>query len=140
IGQPELRAMLARPELEQLAQRVIARFHLEALSEQETLQYIQHRLSVAGLDRALPFDRGALRRIHQLSRGVPRRINLLCDRALLGAYVENRVQVNHTILRRAAEEVFAEAAAPARARPWRLAAAGVLAGAALTAAAAWQMM
>src|SRR3990167_7518452 len=57
IGQPELRTMLARPELEQLAQRVIARFHLEALSANETRQYIRHRLSVAGMSRAIPFDR-----------------------------------------------------------------------------------
>jgi general secretion pathway protein A len=56
IGQPELRAMLARPELEQLAQRVIARFHLEALSEGETAQYVRHRLAVAGMTRAVPFD------------------------------------------------------------------------------------
>ena len=90
IGQPELRTMLARPELEQLAQRVIARFHLEALSLKETAQYIRHRLAVAGLSRPLPFEREALRRVHQLSRGVPRRINLLCDRALLGAFAEGR--------------------------------------------------
>ena len=71
IGQPELRAMLARPELEQLAQRVIARFHLEALSESETAQYVRHRLAVAGLKKGNPFEREALRRIHRLSRGVP---------------------------------------------------------------------
>jgi len=140
IGQPELRQMLARPELEQLAQRVIARYHLGPLSEAEIGSYIRHRLAVAGAGAADLFPRGLLRRIHQLSKGVPRRINLLCDRALLGAYVENRAQVNATILRRAAEEVFATETAPARTRPWRLAAAGVLAGAALTAAAAWQMM
>jgi general secretion pathway protein A len=86
IGQPELRGMLADPKLEQLAQRVIARFHLDALSEAETGHYVEHRLEVAGLDRPLPFDRKALRRVHQLSRGVPRRVNLLCDRALLGAF------------------------------------------------------
>ncbi|WP_374583733.1 AAA family ATPase [Pseudoduganella sp.] len=141
IGQPELRGMLARPELEQLAQRVIARYHLGSLSEQEVGSYIQHRLAVAGAGAVELFPRGLLRRVHQLSKGVPRRINLLCDRALLGAYVENRAQVNATILRRAAEEVFAGEGAPAgRARPWRLAAAGVLAGAAITAAAAWQLM
>src|SRR5690606_27201960 len=93
IGQPELRTMLARPELEQLAQRVIARFHLEALSESETEQYIRHRLAVAGMTRAVPFERAALKRIHQLSRGVPRRINLLCDRALLGAYASGKTRV-----------------------------------------------
>ncbi len=140
IGQPELRQMLARPELEQLAQRVIARYHLGPLSEAEVGSYIQHRLAVAGAGAMELFPRGLVRRIHQLSKGVPRRINLLCDRALLGAYVENRAQVNAIILRRAAEEVFAGELAPARARPWRFVAAGVLAGAALTAAAAWRMM
>jgi len=140
IGQPELRQMLARPELEQLAQRVIARYHLGPLSEAEVGSYIQHRLAVAGAGAVELFPRGLLRRIHQLSKGVPRRINLLCDRALLGAYVENRAQVNAMILRRAAEEVFAGESAPVKARAWRVAAAGVLTGAALTAAAAWQMM
>ncbi|MEP6825684.1 MAG: AAA family ATPase [Ramlibacter sp.] len=106
IGQPELRTMLQRPELEQLAQRVIARYHLNALSASETQQYIQHRLEVSGLNRALPFDRGALRRIHALSRGVPRRINLLCDRALLGAFAGNRAVVNRAIVDKAAAEVF----------------------------------
>jgi len=112
IGQPELRGMLARPELEQLAQRVIARFHLGALSEAETAQYIRHRLGVAGLTGALPFDRKALRLIHQLTRGVPRRINLLCDRALLGAYAGGQAQVAPAIVRQAAAEVF-DAATPA---------------------------
>ncbi len=140
IGQPELRQMLARPELEQLAQRVIARYHLGPLSEAEVGSYIQHRLAVAGAGAVELFPRGLLRRIHQLSKGVPRRINLLCDRALLGTYVENRAQVNATILSRAAEEVFAGESAPVKARAWRVAAAGVLTGAALTAAAAWQMM
>jgi general secretion pathway protein A len=140
IGQPELRHMLARPELEQLAQRVIARYHLGPLSETEVGSYIQHRLAVAGAGARELFPFSLLRRIHQLSKGVPRRINLLCDRALLGAYVENRAQVNSTILRRAAEEVFAGESAPTRMRPWHLATACALAGAALTAAAAWQMM
>ncbi|MBI2732467.1 MAG: AAA family ATPase [Aquabacterium sp.] len=106
IGQPELRTMLARPELEQLAQRVIAHFHLEALSEEETGQYIQHRLSVGGLKRGRLFDSRAVRRIHQLTGGVPRRINLLCDRALLGAYVENKAKVDRQIVDKAAQEVF----------------------------------
>src|SRR5450631_1610391 len=116
IGQPELRDMLARPELEQLAQRVIARFHLDALSETETEQYIAHRLAVAGRTTASPFDRKALRRIHQLSRGVPRRINLLCDRALLGAYASDHASVDRSIVDKAASEVFgtaADTAAPA---------------------------
>ena len=106
IGQPELRQLLARPELEQLAQRVIARFHLEALSALETAQYIAHRLAVAGRSGAAPFDVRALRRIHQCSRGVPRRINLLCDRALLGAYASGRTVVDRAIVERASAEVF----------------------------------
>ncbi len=106
IGQPELRAMLDRPELEQLAQRVIARFHLEALSVRETSQYIRHRLAVAGITRSLPFDRRAMQRIHQVSRGVPRRINLLCDRALLGAYARGKSSVDTRMVDKAAREVF----------------------------------
>jgi len=120
IGQPELRGMLARPELEQLAQRVIARFHLGALSEAETAQYIRHRMNVAGLTGALPFDRAALRLIHQLTRGVPRRINLLCDRALLGGYASGQAEVTPAIVRQAAAEVFdAQLAAPRRKRKRR---------------------
>jgi general secretion pathway protein A len=106
IGQPELRAMLERPELEQLAQRVIARYHLGALTEAETAGYIAHRLAIAGLASASPFRPGLVRAIHRATHGVPRRINLLCDRALLGAYAENRTEVDRRILGRAAEEVF----------------------------------
>lgn len=141
IGQPELRGMLARPELEQLAQRVIARFHLGALSEAETAQYIRHRLNVAGLTGALPFDAKALRLIHQLTRGVPRRINLLCDRALLGGYASGQAQVTPAIVRQAAAEVFDAQLTPARRRRKRksdpvglslLVLAAALAGAGLT--------
>ncbi len=106
IGQPELRTMLARPELEQLAQRVIAHFHLDALSEVETAQYIRHRLAVAGLKRGHLFDKAAIKRIYQLSRGVPRRVNLLCDRALLGAYASDKAMVDKAIVDKAASEVF----------------------------------
>ncbi|WP_271007719.1 ExeA family protein [Paucibacter sp. B51] len=118
IGQPELRGMLARPELEQLAQRVIARFHLGALSEAETAQYIQHRMKVAGLTGPLPLDHAALRWVHRLTRGVPRRINLLCDRALLGAYAGSQAKVTPAIVRQAAAEVFdAPPASPGRGLP-----------------------
>ena len=139
IGQPELRTMLARPELEQLAQRVIARYHLGSLTAAETGQYIAHRLAVAGLAGPSPFTADAAAQVHALTNGVPRRINLLCDRALLGAYVENKAQVTRRIVRRAAREVFGAGDVPrARAR-WPLVAGGVLAGAMLTAAAAWQL-
>ncbi|MFE8644734.1 ExeA family protein [Sphingomonas sp. NCPPB 2930] len=106
IGQPELRGMLAQPALEQLAQRVIARYHLDALTPVETQHYIAHRLGVAGLQGPMPFDRGALRRIHTAARGVPRRINLLCDRALLGGYATGARVVTAQIVDKAAREVF----------------------------------
>ncbi len=142
IGQPELRAMLARPELEQLAQRVIARYHLGSLTAEETASYIRHRLGVAGSTAQTPFAPHLMAQIHALSHGVPRRINLLCDRALLGAYVENQPQVTRQILRRAAEEVFAQEGqrASGRGLRWPHVAGGVLAGALLTAALAWHFM
>lgn len=141
IGQPELRAMLARPELEQLAQRVIARYHLGPLSAAETAGYVGHRLKVAGAAALAPFPPALLRRIHRLSKGVPRRINLLCDRALLGAYVENRAQVTRKIVDRAASEVFGVAdAAPGASRRWVYLAAGLLAGALVTGVAAWRWL
>jgi len=149
IGQPELRGMLARPELEQLAQRVIARYHLGSLSEAETGTYIEHRLAVAGATAIAPFPRKLMGLVHKLTKGVPRRINLLCDRALLGAYVENQPQVTRTILKRAASEVFAgQDAAPAGAKAragggvvarWPLVAAGVVGGVAISAL-AWQLL
>ncbi|KQQ86801.1 AAA family ATPase [Massilia sp. Leaf139] len=141
IGQPELRTMLARPELEQLAQRVIARYHLGPLSEPETGAYIAHRMAVAGSVGAPVFPAAVVPLVHAITGGVPRRINLLCDRALLGAYVENSREVTRTILRRAADEVFAgESAQPARKPRWPLVTGGLLAGAALSAAAAWQVL
>ncbi|HEX8614179.1 MAG TPA: AAA family ATPase [Telluria sp.] len=140
IGQPELRAILARPELEQLAQRVIARYHLGSLTEAETASYVAHRLAVAGGGASRPFPRSLMGQVFQLSQGVPRRINLLCDRALLGAYVENSREVTRQILRRAGSEVFSGGATAAASRlRWQYVAAGVLATAALGAAAAWQL-
>jgi len=106
IGQPELRTLIARPSMEQLAQRVIARYHLEAMKTSEIRHYVAHRLAVAGWRGPLPFTRAALQRIYPLSGGVPRRINLLCDRALLGAYAAGAREVNEKMLRQAAREVF----------------------------------
>jgi general secretion pathway protein A len=145
IGQPELRTMLARPELEQLAQRVIARYHLGPLTAAETGSYIEHRLAVAGATASSPLPRRLTALVHKLAKGVPRRINLLCDRALLGAYVESQPQVTPAIVRRAAQEVFAgqgrARATPRRAWPqWGAGlAAGALAGVAISAA-AWQWL
>ena len=129
IGQPELRRQLAAPDLQQLAQRVIARYHLGALTAPETAAYVAHRLAVAGHSGALPFDAAALRRLHALTGGVPRRINLLADRALLGAYAEGRAEVGRRIVDRAAAEVFEAGAALPSAGRWRWLAAGGLAGA-----------
>lgn len=112
IGQPELRTLLTRPEMEQVAQRVVARFHLPALSEAETAHYIAHRMAVAGRVGEVPFDRKAIRQIHRRSRGVPRRINLLCDRALLGAYANGKGSVGSAVIDKAALEVFDEPRAP----------------------------
>jgi len=107
IGQPELRELLARPQLEQLAQRVIARYHLKALSPGETAHYIQHRLAVAGPGAAQRlFDADGVVRIHALTGGVPRRINLLCDRAMLGAYAHGKQRVDRLTVEQAAREVF----------------------------------
>lgn len=108
IGQPELRDILSDPRLEQLAQRVIAHFHLGPLTVKETAHYIIHRLSVAGLSSSPPFSRRAVQQIYERTNGVPRRINLLCDRALLGAYTENKTKVNNDIVDKAAGEMFAK--------------------------------
>jgi len=137
IGQPELRALLARPDMEQLAQRVIARFHLDALTEAESGQYIEHRLAVAGFNGPLPFEPPVLKRIHRLTRGVPRRINLLCGRALLGAWANGLFRANRKVIDKAAAEVFgADAGSASVVRPrsavYAVGGLALLAGAMLT--------
>ena len=108
MGQPELRATLARPELRQLAQRITARFHLQPLSREETRAYVRHRLEVAGSGEEL-FPAPVFGKLRRLSRGVPRLINILCDRALLGAFVQGKRQVERATLAQAAREVAGEA-------------------------------
>ena len=125
IGQPELRRKLAKPELEQLAQRVVARFHLGPLAASDVAPYMQHRLAVAGLQGVMPFEARALRRVHGLTGGVPRRINVLADRALLGAYASGHSRVSAAVLAKAAAEAFDRPGVSLR--PWVLAgAAGVV--------------
>jgi len=135
IGQPELREVLARPELRQLAQRITGRYHLEALRQRETIAYIRHRLRVAGATREI-FTPGAMRELHRLSGGVPRIINVIADRALLGAYTREEPTVNGALVRRAASEVYGRPVLP----PWfrGLAIGGALAGAALVAFVLWR--
>ena len=117
IGQPEMRRMLEQRELEPLAQRIVVRYHLEALSESETAAYIAHRLHVAGLLLPLPFDGESLALIHRLSGGIPRRINVLCDRALALAHGEKTRHIGREIVGRAAQQAFGERPRPAAAPP-----------------------
>ncbi|MEJ2109367.1 MAG: AAA family ATPase [Acidobacteriota bacterium] len=104
IGQPELISVLKDPGLKQLAQRITARYHLLPLSRQETFGYIQHRLFIAGLSTPI-FSGPALSEIFKLTAGVPRLINILCDRALLGAYTLDKGKIGKTIVRKAAREI-----------------------------------
>jgi general secretion pathway protein A len=124
IGQPELATLLEQPGLRQLAQRITARYHLEPLSARETAAYIRHRLAVAGRRTPL-LTAHALRLVHRRAGGVPRLINAVCDRALLGAYGGGQPRVDGATVRRAARELFG--GPPGRARTWWTAAAGALA-------------
>lgn len=107
LGQPELLEILSRQEMRQLAQRITARFHLNALSRQEIKAYINHRLAVAGQNAQL-FPDHTIAQLYRLSQGVPRLLNVICDRALLGTYVQNRPVVDSKTLTTAAKEVFGE--------------------------------
>ncbi len=115
IGQPELLSILKGKKLRQLAQRITARYHLLALSRQETYAYIQHRVRVAGRRDPL-FTRPALRCVYGLSRGMPRVINIICDRALLGAYAFDKRRVTASIVRRAGRETRGRIAGYSRIR------------------------
>lgn len=113
IGQPELRELLSKPELRQLAQRITARYHIEPLTQAETKDYIRHRLQVAGLPASQElFSPGLVKAIHQHAQGIPRVINILCDRLLLGAYAENKSQADRHTLKKALKEVSGETPGP----------------------------
>lgn len=137
IGQPELRDLLQRVELRQLAQRITGRCHLAPLSRPETAGYVRHRLRVAGATAEL-FTSGALKEVHRLARGVPRVINVLCDRALLGAYTREEHRVTARLVRQAVGEVYGRPVMPAWAR-W-IAAGSVAAGVALLAFGGWRFL
>jgi len=111
IGQPELRELLASSSLRQLAQRITGRYHLEPLSRAESLAYIKHRLKIAGATGEI-FTANALREAYRVSDGVPRVINVVCDRALLGAYSEDQHRIDAVYVRRAAGEVFGRSISP----------------------------
>jgi general secretion pathway protein A len=129
IGQPELRTLLQRQDLRQLAQRITARYHLGPLEQRDLGAYLSQRLGVAGVRRPL-FSAAALRRLYRLSGGIPRLINILSDRALLGAYARGRHRVDATLVAAAAREVEIP-------RPRRAVAAGLTAFALLLAACGW---
>jgi general secretion pathway protein A len=137
IGQPELRDLLGKPELRQLAQRITARYHLNPLSPDETAGYVKHRMRVAGAT-AEAFTPVSLREVHRLSGGVPRIINVICDRALLGAFTHEEHRVSGKLVREAATEVYGRPM-PA---PWlRWAIVGAIAGAVLLIVAGlWSML
>src|ERR1700756_2050427 len=118
IGQPELRELLSRNELRQLAQRITGRYHLNPLSREETAAYVRHRLRVAGATTDIVSPH-ALNEVFRLSHGVPRVINIVCDRALLGAYSLDRHRVTPALVRSAASEVFGRRIAP-HWLPWAL--------------------
>src|SRR5690606_37308458 len=113
IGQPELREVLARVELRQLAQRITGRYHVAPLSKTETAAYVRHRLKVAGTNGEV-FTPAALREAHRLSDGIPRIINVICDRALLGAVTQEQHRIGPNLIRAAASEVYGRPFNP----PW----------------------
>lgn len=119
LGQPELQDILAQPALQQLAQRIAARHHLGPLSKFETIAYVRHRLAVAGMGKST-FAISAIEEIFLLSSGIPRMINLICDRALLGAFSKGVRRVDKTMAREAAKQVFGNRGStnPTLISPW----------------------
>jgi general secretion pathway protein A len=134
IGQPELRELLDQPDLRQLAQRITGRYHLNPLSEDESAGYVKHRMRVAGATAEV-FTPSALREIHRLSGGIPRVINVICDRALLGAFTQEDHRAGAALVRQAASEVYGRPV-PAPWLKWTTAAA-VAAALALVAVGVW---
>ncbi len=121
IGQPELRDVLQRRDMRQIAQRITGRYHLEPLSREETIAYVKHRMKVAGT-HAEVFKPSAIRELFRRSSGIPRLINVVADRALLAAYSLDRTKIDGPLVRRAAAEVFGRS----KRRWWPYAAIGVL--------------
>ncbi|GIU41337.1 ATPase AAA [Shewanella colwelliana] len=107
IGQPELQQLLKRQELRQLAQRITARYHLLPLTQEEIALYVQHRLQVGGRHEPL-FHRKAIKALHKYSGGIPRLINLLCERALMAGYAQSKVPIDANMVSTAASEVLGE--------------------------------
>jgi general secretion pathway protein A len=104
LGQPELRDLLQRRTLRQLAQRITARYHLSPLGPKDTHLYIRHRMQVAGAQRN-PFKRSAMNALYQRSQGIPRLINIIADRSLIAAFAKERMDVTAVMVHEAANEV-----------------------------------
>jgi general secretion pathway protein A len=108
IGQPEIKTTLTKPALRQLNERITVRYDLKPLAAGEVAAYIDHRLSVAGGPGKIQFTKGAYRQVFDFSEGIPRRVNALCDRALLIAYTKNVVKIDRRIIRHAARDIGSE--------------------------------
>ncbi|GMW01062.1 MAG: hypothetical protein AMXMBFR84_21990 [Candidatus Hydrogenedentota bacterium] len=108
IGQPELNEHLALDELRQLNQRITARYHLQPLNSEETVQYIAYRLRIAGARRRIHFARSAFGQIFKYAKGTPRVINAICDRALLIGYTRETHNISADIIKQAAREIQGE--------------------------------
>jgi general secretion pathway protein A len=124
VGQPELKTVLEKPQLRQLAQRVTARYHLTPLSSDETRGYVQHRLNVAGVQTDI-FHPTAIRKLYKLSGGVPRLINVLCSRAMMAAYAADTKEITGHLLSKVAAELKGEDVRESKRVPWGWVAAGV---------------
>jgi len=105
VGQPELNGLLNQQNLRQLSQRITARYHLGALNQSETRAYIDHRLRICGCEEPL-FSNRSIKLIHRRSGGIPRLINVISDRALLGAYTQGSNKVTPAFIRKASSEVL----------------------------------
>jgi general secretion pathway protein A len=114
VGQLNLGPLLRSPELRQLDQRVSIRYQLKPLTHDEMAAYITHRLTIAGGSHAVSFSPKALQYIHQYSGGIPRLVNLVCDRALLGAFSVRSSKVTHELVERAAETLDLQPVARSR--------------------------
>jgi len=121
FAQPELKTMLATHDMRQLAQRITARFHLSPLNLSETGAYIRHRLKIAGCDSPI-FNTQTVKLIHRASHGIPRLINQLCNRAMLGLYAQEKTTASPEHIRQAVQEVMGEAPLAKR-MPWLMGAA-----------------
>lgn len=105
MGQPELRDILTLKELEQLRQRICVFYHISPLTKEETINYIVHRLKIAGTNGDIIFDVGALEKIYFYSHGIPRKINAICDRALLTGFIKEKKNISEDIVEEVSKEI-----------------------------------